>query len=81
MDIYSFEFKGLTIELTLREGNIAYTFQRLHKESGEERSYGYKIKLEDESPTTVMSATALLVMNAVETIELLDQNEKNDVRT
>lgn len=80
MDIYSFPFRGYDIEMTLQNGNVAYTFSKFNKEKKEDEYFGYKIKLGDKKQKTVMVATAQLVMNAVDTIELLEKNEKDAVQ-
>ena len=60
--------------MTIRKGMIAYTFSRKN-DKGEDEAYGYKIKLEGKTQKDAMVATAQLVMNATDTIDLLDKNK------
>ncbi len=69
MKIYTFTIKGRDVEMTFRKGNLAYTFER------DGKTYGYKVELKNKKTMDIVAATSLLIINAIETIELLDANE------
>lgn len=68
MDIYSFQVKGVQVDVTFKKGFIAYTFEL------DGKSYGQKIKLSNRSTMEAVSATALLIINASDSIEALKNN-------
>jgi hypothetical protein len=67
MNVMTFSYKGIEINLTNRNGFIAYTFHY-----GAD-THGQKIK----SPKKIddkLSATSLLILNAVDTINKLNES-------
>lgn len=74
MEIYSFPVKGYDVDMTLREGFLAYTFQRKNPKTKENESFGHKIKVGTE-PMELVSAASLLVINAYDSIEALDKKK------
>lgn len=75
-DIYSFQIGKYTVDMTLREGFLAYVFQRINKKTKMIEHFGQKIKIENNDPMTLVSASSLLIINAYETINLLDKPKR-----
>jgi hypothetical protein len=73
MEIYTFPVKGYDIDMTLNDGFLAYTFQRKNPITNEIESFGHKINVKDADSIGLVSAASLLVVNAFESIEGLDQ--------
>lgn len=71
MNVSVFTYKGIDIDLTNRNGFIAYTFQF----KGE--PYGFKIPLESRKSADIVNTSASLLLNAVETINKLFDDESN----
>ena len=67
MKISTFTLKDKEIEFTYANGFLAYTFQSKGK------SFGYKLKPESKGIMHVASATFLLLVNCLETIEAVEK--------
>lgn len=65
--IYTFSWKDQDIDLTYRNGHLAYTFLK-----GKE-SYGIKVKVKSRSVMDIAGATFQLLTNAIETIDKLNE--------
>jgi hypothetical protein len=65
MEIYSFSHKDVQIDFTFKKGFVLYTFNK------DGKPYGNKIKLPSRGVMDIVSATALLVINAIESIDNL----------
>lgn len=76
MDIFSFEIKGYQVDMTFREGYLAYTFQRKNKETGEMESFGIKVQPPSGEPMDLIAAAVQLTINAYETIAVLDKRKR-----
>lgn len=72
MNISTFTYKDISIDITYNKGYLAYSFFY------EDAPYGYKIKLEKKKIIDVASATALLVLNIIETYEALHATGTSD---
>jgi len=68
MEVLTFSYKGQEINVTNRNGFVAYTVNM----KGE--TYGQKIPV-SRKQTEIISATALLIINAIETIDAINANE------
>lgn len=64
-----FQFKGVNIELTFSKGSLAYGFEI------EGKNYGISMKLPSKKVMDVASITFLLITNATETIDKLNENQ------
>ncbi len=66
MKISQFTFEGITVDLTYNKGFVAYTFEK------DGQPYGNKVKTESHKTEDIMGATALLVLNFIETKQALN---------
>lgn len=62
MEIYTIIINGQSVDITLNNGLLAYTFEY----NGER--YGNAVKLESETSEHIITATAVLVSNAYDSI-------------
>lgn len=62
MEIYTITINGLSVDLTFNNGSLAYTFEY----NGER--FGNAVKLESDSSEHLITATAVLVSNAYDSI-------------
>lgn len=69
MNISTFTFKGIDIEVTYKKGTLAYVFAF----NGE--NYGNALKPESKKTMDVANCCFLLLTNALESIEALQTNE------
>ena len=65
MKISTFTYKGIDVDVSYNNKNIAYTFEK------DGNTYGGKVKLEKRGIMDIVSATFLLLLNALETHEAL----------
>ena len=70
MKISTFTFKGQDIDMTYQNGFLAYSFKQ-----GEE-TYGTKVRPLSRSVLDSASATFQLLINAIETMESLNENKR-----
>lgn len=72
MKISTFTYKGIDIEVTFNNGFLAYSFEL-------EGAHGYKMAVKPRATKMeIVNATALLIINAIETIETIwTQNNLN----
>lgn len=66
--ISTFTLKGKDIDLLYNNGFLAYSFEH------DGQSYGNKVKLESRKVVDVASATFLLLTNALDTREALEND-------
>ena len=76
MEIFTVTIKGYDIDMTFNEGYLAYTFQRLNKKTKQNESFGIKVKPLSTDPIDLVAASCSLIINAYETIEVLDSKKK-----
>lgn len=62
MEIYTIIINGQSVDITLNNGLLAYTFEY----NGER--FGNAVKLESETSEHIITATAVLVSNAYDSI-------------
>lgn len=67
MEVYQFQVKDQQIDMTYKNGFISYVFEKGGK------SYGQKVKVSKRGIMDLVSIASLLVINAIETIEALEQ--------
>ncbi len=62
-EISQFTFKDVDVNLVFRNEMIGYTFEK------DGKTYGQKVKPKDKSAQAIASATFLVLLNFVETLE------------
>lgn len=67
--ISTFTLKERDIDVTFRNGKLAYTFQHAGK------NYGGAVNLDSKKQIDIINATFLLLINALETIEALNNEQ------
>jgi len=68
MQIYTFTYKNQDIDLTVQNGFLAYSFVK------EGQTHGAKVKLPSRKTADLVAHTFNLVLNALETIDKLNEN-------
>jgi hypothetical protein len=71
VNLYSFEFQGVTIEFTYRNGYVAYTFKL------GESTYGSKMKPQSHKVMDLIACSVLLITSAFDTIKALQKDENS----
>lgn len=69
MNISTFTFKGIDIEVTLNKGLLAYVF------TVDDKKYGNALKPASKKTMDIANTCFLLLTNAIESIEALNQDE------
>lgn len=70
--IYTFTFKEKDIDVLYENKNLAYTFEH------EGKHYGSKVELPNKSTMSIVSATWLLIQNAMETLDAVRTNNEDN---
>lgn len=65
MNVYQIEYKNIIIDISVNKTEIRFNFKY------EDKNYGNAIILENKKTETIVSKTALMILNAVETYEAL----------
>lgn len=68
MRVQTFTLKGIDVDVMYNKGSLAYIFKKEGKE------YGNAVKLKDKSIESIVASTFLLLSNALETYDKLNEN-------